>query len=147
MTLTIEEGLYVMNADGSSPRRIVGEMGRRPQNLRWSDDGNGLYFTAAVVGTSNLMFTDLEGEHRPVTEGNHMVSVTDIQSGRAVGTLTSYHVPRNLIAFDVTSGSRLTRTRRPFTKPTAAPSRKSSSVRSKRSGTTRSTIFASTDGS
>ena len=104
----IEEGLYVMNADGSNPRRIVGEMGPRPQNLRWAEDGKGLYFTSAVLGTSNLIFTDLEGEHRPVTEGNHMVSVTDIQSGRAVGTLTSYYVPRNLIAFDVTSGSKLT---------------------------------------
>ena len=104
----IEQGLYVMNADGSNPRVIANEMGSRPIDLNWTEDGSGVYFTAAVRGTSNLFFADLEGQHRPVTDGNHMMRVTDIQSGVAVGTLTSSYVPRNLVAFDLDRASELT---------------------------------------
>ena len=81
----IEAGLYEMNVDGSNPRVIANEMGSRPTDLDWTEDGSGVYFTVAVRGTSNLFFADLEGQHRPVTDGNHMMSVTDIQSGVAGG--------------------------------------------------------------
>jgi dipeptidyl aminopeptidase/acylaminoacyl peptidase len=105
----IEEGIYVMNANGSNPRRIAGEMGRRPGNMTWAADSSGLYFNAAVLGTSNLYLAPLNGEPRPVTKGNHMLSVTDISGdGTAVGTMTSYHVPRNLVSFSLREPSRIT---------------------------------------
>ncbi len=95
----VEEGVYVMNADGSAPRRIASEMGRRPANVIWAEDGTGVYFTAQLKGTSNLHFAPLDGGPRPVTVGAHMLSVTDVASGLAVGTLASHHVPGNLVAF------------------------------------------------
>ncbi len=98
----IEEGIYVMGVDGSNPKQIVGEMGRRPANMTWAEDGSGLYFTARLQGTSNLYFVPLSGEPRAVTEGKHMLNITDVgQGGLAVGTLTGFHLPRNLVSFSL----------------------------------------------
>lgn len=98
----IEEGIYVMGADGANPRLIASEMGRRPANLTWAADGSGVYFTAARLGTSNLYFAPLSGESRAVSDGKQMLRVTDIsKDGLAVGVVSSAHVPRNLIAFSI----------------------------------------------
>ena len=99
-----ENGLYVMDADGSNPRRIAGELGRGLGNVTWAADGSGVYFNASMRGTSNLWFAPLDGEARAVTSGNHMLSVASIDDrGRAVGTLSSYHEPGDLVAFDLAS--------------------------------------------
>ncbi len=101
-----EEIVYVMGADGSSPKVVAQEMGRRPANMMWAEDGSGVYFTAQVRGTSNLYFASVSGDDvHAVTEGNHMVNVTDLSNGTAVGTLTSYHVPKNLISFPTKSAA------------------------------------------
>ncbi len=94
-----ESELYVARADGSGSRVIAREMGRGLSNVTWADDGSGLYFTAGMRGTSNLWFAPLDGEPRSVTEGNHMLSTTDIVGGAAVGTRTSYHEPGSLITY------------------------------------------------
>jgi len=102
----VENGLYVMAADGSGVRLLANEMGRSPGGMRWAHDGSGIYFTASMKGTANLYFAPLEGEPQPVTEGNHMLSVSDIgSSGLAVGTVTSPHVPRDLVSFNVRDAS------------------------------------------
>jgi dipeptidyl aminopeptidase/acylaminoacyl peptidase len=104
----VENGLYVMNADGSGSRLLANEMGRSPGGMRWAHDGSGIYFTASMKGTANLYFAPLEGEPRPVTEGDHMLSVNDInRSGLAVGTVTSPQVPRNLVSFSVRDTSNI----------------------------------------
>jgi dipeptidyl aminopeptidase/acylaminoacyl peptidase len=98
----VENGLYVMNADGSDVRLLANEMGRSPGGMRWAHDGSGIYFTASMKGTANLYFAPLDGEPGPVTEGDHMLSVSDInRSGLAVGTVTSPQVPRDLVSFSV----------------------------------------------
>ena len=104
----VESGLYVMNADGSGARLLANEMGSSPGGMRWAHDGSGIYFTASMKGTANLYFAPLEGEPQPVTEGNHMLSVSDIAtSGMAVGTVTSPYVPRDLVSFNVRNASNI----------------------------------------
>ena len=104
-----EEGLYVMDADGGSPRVIATEMGRRPGIVGWAADGSGVYFGAQLRGTNNLYLAPLEGEVRPVSSGNHMLSVSTVsEDGTAVGVVSSYHTPGNLVAFSVDSPDEMT---------------------------------------
>ena len=97
-----ETGLYVMNADGSSPRRLAGELGRRLGSVTWAADGSGVYFNASMRGTRNLWFVPLDGEPRAITDGSHMLSVSSIdKGGTAVGTVSSYHEPPDIVSFDL----------------------------------------------
>ncbi len=97
-----EEGLYVMAGDGSGSRVLATEMGRRPGIVGWAPDGSGVYFNAQLKGTANLFFAPIADEARPVSAGNHMLSVSTIaEDGTAVGVVSSYHTPGNLVAFDV----------------------------------------------
>ena len=97
-----ENGLWVMDADGSNPRLIADELGSALGTLTWSNDSRGLFFTASILGTANLWYASLDGESRPVTEGNHMLSMTDIGSdGSVVGTRTTYHEPGSIVRFDL----------------------------------------------
>jgi dipeptidyl aminopeptidase/acylaminoacyl peptidase len=105
----VETGLYVMNRDGSNPRRIAGELGRGLGNVTWAPDGSGVYFNSAMKGTANVWFAPVSGEARPVTEGNHMLRFTSIDGdGRTmVGTRSSYHEPGDVISLTVSSPDRV----------------------------------------
>jgi dipeptidyl aminopeptidase/acylaminoacyl peptidase len=95
-----ESELYVVRADGSDSRVVAREMGSGMGNVTWAEDGSGLYFNAAMKGTSNLWFAPVDGEPRPVTRGNHMLSASHVgPGGRAVGTRSSYHEPGSLVVF------------------------------------------------
>ena len=97
-----EEGLYIMAPDGSGSRRIASELGLRLGIVGWAADSSGIYLNARLRGTSNLHFAGADGEVRAVTNGNHMLRVSSISdSGVAVGVVSSYHVPGDLVAFDV----------------------------------------------
>src|SRR5690606_5030465 len=99
--------LYVMNADGSQPR-VLADIDRSPGNLMWAKDGSGVYFTAQNEGSQNLWFAPLRGEPRQVTQGVHMLSVSDISdAGIAVGTRTSFHEPGDIVTFDRRSPAQL----------------------------------------
>jgi dipeptidyl aminopeptidase/acylaminoacyl peptidase len=106
----VENGLYVMDIDGSNPRRIAEELGRGLGNLTWAADGRGVYFNSSMRGNSNLWFAPLDGEPRAVTSGNHMLSMASMTSaGQVVGTVRSYHEPGDLIAFGVEDPNEVTR--------------------------------------
>ena len=108
-----ENWLYVMNADGSGPRRLAEELGRSLGAVTWAPDGSGVYFNTSMRGTANVWFAPLAGEPRAVTNGSHMLSMSSIDvRGRAVGTLSSYHEPPDLVSFDLndpTARRRLTK--------------------------------------
>ncbi|HUE77008.1 MAG TPA: S9 family peptidase [Longimicrobiales bacterium] len=96
-----ESILYVMNADGSDPRPLTAALDRSPNGLMWAEDNSGVYFNVSREGVRDLHFAPLRGSVRRVTEGNHMLSVTDIRGRTAVGTLSSPHEPGDVVAFDL----------------------------------------------
>ncbi len=105
-----ENGLYVMEADGSNPRRIAGEMGGGMGNLTWASDGSGLYFNASMKGTSNVWFAPLRGEARPVTEGNHMLSFASLdRNGTMAATVSGFHEPGDIWTFNAGNPDRMNR--------------------------------------
>ena len=81
--------------------------------MTWAPDGSGVYFNTSMRGTANVWFAPLAGEPRAVTNGSHMLSMSSIDGrGRAVGTLSSYHEPPDLVSFDLndpTARRRLTK--------------------------------------
>ncbi len=102
----INRKIYVMNIDGSEPRLVSGDWDRSLRGIRWSASGDSLYFNARSEGTSNLYRLPLGGTNespvQQVTQGVHMLGVTDISdSGTAVGTVSSFHEPGDVVSFDV----------------------------------------------
>jgi dipeptidyl aminopeptidase/acylaminoacyl peptidase len=92
--------LYVMNADGSNPRALTTEFDRSPGGIEWAADGSAIYFTAQNAGSQNLYRAALGGEVRPVTEGTHMLTTTDIgRTGLAVGVRSTPQRPNEIVAY------------------------------------------------
>ncbi len=98
----IARSLYVMDIDGSNPRALTADLDRSPSGLRWAADNSGVYFTANDHGTRNLYFASRQGNTRPVTSGNHMLTVTDINAnGQAVGVMSDYQNYSVMVGFNV----------------------------------------------
>ncbi|MBI3404670.1 MAG: S9 family peptidase, partial [Acidobacteria bacterium] len=98
----VDNKLYVMRIDGTNPHLMTTKFERSPANLQWATDGSGVYFTAEDRGTSNLHFVSTKGDVRQVTQGNHMLTVSDYnKNGMAVGTLSSYYKPGDVVSFNL----------------------------------------------
>ncbi|MGH7480974.1 MAG: prolyl oligopeptidase family serine peptidase [Longimicrobiales bacterium] len=94
--------LWVVGIDGAGMRRISGDLDRDPEDIEWAADGSGVYFTAEDRGTENVWFASLDGDVRQVTQGEHMLSLSDVaQNGLAVGTRTTPHEPGDVVRFSV----------------------------------------------
>lgn len=93
--------MYVMNLDGSGLKCITEKLDEVPSAPIWSADGNGVYFNLREKGESNVYFADLNGRTKKITSGTHMLSLSDMQNGKAVATWTNPHNARDIIAFDL----------------------------------------------
>ena len=94
--------LYVMGIDGSNPRVLTRSLDRWSSDPHWAPDNSGVYFSVEDRGTINLYFSSLEGEVTQVTRGNHALEDIDINAhGQAVGTLSSYYKPDDVVIFNV----------------------------------------------
>jgi dipeptidyl aminopeptidase/acylaminoacyl peptidase len=104
----VDSKLYVMNSDGSGSR-LLADIDRSPSGMIWAHDGAGIYFGAQNEGSENLYYVALSGgQPRKVTDGKHMLSVSDIHTdGTAVGTLTSPKDPSDIITFNVKSPAQI----------------------------------------
>ena len=105
----ITRKLYVMNRDGSNVRMISDGFDRQASGMIWAPDGSGLYMTVRREGTGNIHFASVDGGVTPVTEGNHMLSVSSIGSGLAVGTLSDYRSPGDIVSFPLGDPCNITR--------------------------------------
>ena len=101
----VDQKIYVMNRDGSNARLASGDWDRTPREMRWAADGSGVYFTAQNEGAQNLYFLPIgagPGKVAQVTSGTHLLDVSDMSSsGLAVGTLTSFHKPADVVSFEI----------------------------------------------
>ncbi len=93
--------LYVIGIDGRGARVISGDLDRDPQDLHWAADGRGVYFTAGDRGSQNLHYAPLNGQLRKVTEGVHMLSLSSMAGGVAVGTRRTSFEPGDVVRFDL----------------------------------------------
>jgi dipeptidyl aminopeptidase/acylaminoacyl peptidase len=97
-----DAAIYVMNADGSSPRALTKEMDRSPAGMFWAPDGSGLWFNADNQGSRHLYFVTLAGRVRAVTSGEAYLTVTDIAAnGTAVGTRMTPTEPTDVVRLSV----------------------------------------------
>ena len=102
--------LHVSPLRGGKPRKIAGELDRDAQQLFWSADGRGVYFTAGDRGTQNVHYASLDGQMQQVTEGVHMLSLSSVsRGGTAAGTRTSYQLPGDVVRIDLKSNGQITR--------------------------------------
>lgn len=104
--------LYVMNIDGTNHRLVSGTWDRSPQNLQWKADGTGVYFTAQDAGVQNFYVLPMAGTRadavQPVTKGTHMLTTTSVsKTGTAVGVLTSFQTPPDIVTYDVANPAQL----------------------------------------
>jgi dipeptidyl aminopeptidase/acylaminoacyl peptidase len=102
----IENKLYIMDIDGRNPKELAIDFDRSPASMFWANDNSGIYFNADFNGTRNLYFAPVKGGYKQVSRGNHMLSVSDInRNGLAVGVVTDYYNPAELISFSVNNPS------------------------------------------
>jgi dipeptidyl aminopeptidase/acylaminoacyl peptidase len=105
----VDSKLYVMGIDGSNPRVLTPALDRTPSGLIWARDGSGIYFGVQSEGSQNLYFASLRGEVKPVTKGEHMLSVADIDgTGLVVGTRTTATAPGDIITFNLKTPDKIT---------------------------------------
>ena len=106
----IESALYVMNADGSSPRILTEGLDRTPSALHWAPDGRGIYFNVSADGYANIFYSSVGGDVRAATEGSQMFGINDASSeGVAVGMWGDAHEPGDIYAFPLNDPNRRTR--------------------------------------
>lgn len=105
----ITSKLYVMDRDGTNSRILTADLDRTPRGLFWARDSRRIYFNVDSEGTRNLYSATLNGRVDQMTDGVHMLSVSDVDAdGQAVGVLASHHEPGDVVSFDIGRPERLT---------------------------------------
>jgi len=61
--------LYVMNADGTEPRLISGNLDRDVERMAWNEKGNGLFIQYTDKGDTKLASMGLTGNLKPIASG------------------------------------------------------------------------------
>ncbi|MGD2215992.1 MAG: S9 family peptidase, partial [Gemmatimonadales bacterium] len=104
----ITSRLYVMDRDGGNPRTLTADLDRSPRGPIWSGDSRRVYFNINSEGTRNLYSVTLDGRVEKLSDGVHMLSVSDINAnGLAVGVLASHHEPGDVVSFNIRRPDRL----------------------------------------
>ena len=98
--------LYVVPiaAAGSSDgmRKISADYDRDPINLRWAQDGTGVYFDADDRGARNVQFASIGGGVRPVTTGRHILSFDSASKDlMAAGVSADLDHPQDVVTFSL----------------------------------------------
>ncbi|PCI64031.1 MAG: peptidase S9 [Kordiimonadales bacterium] len=99
--------LLVMDADGKNGRVLATALNDGPNQLTWDKRGRGVYFSMNSRGHVNLYHVSLKEKMRDVTKGMHVLRFSNISdNGTAVGTLSSFTDPADVVRFNVKTGSK-----------------------------------------
>jgi dipeptidyl aminopeptidase/acylaminoacyl peptidase len=95
--------LYLMNSDGSNKRTLTEGFDRAPSEIRWSEDGSGVFFVTEDRGSQNLWFEPLNGgTPQQLTRGAQILSFNSMShDGLVVGTRTAPDKPTDVFALRV----------------------------------------------
>lgn len=97
-----DASLYVMNTDGTGHRVLTASLDRTPSNLIWAPDNSGVYFNIQDKGTTNVYFAPLKGNYRPITQGNHQLTLNSLSAnGLMAGVWSDPRNPGDIVAFTV----------------------------------------------
>jgi dipeptidyl aminopeptidase/acylaminoacyl peptidase len=99
------ERLYVMNTDGSNVKDLTPKLDRAVSNVKWANNGKGLYFSYDNAGKKHVAYVTLSGKltdktdalgglslGRPYTSGDYDAT----EDGRVVFTLSTGDRPADL---------------------------------------------------
>lgn len=109
--------LYVMNADGSEPMELAGDLDRDISNVQWEANGKGIYFQYDEFGDTKIGHVALTGKVRTITEGLGGLSLgrpyneaafTVSRDHRLAYTLGGPEHPADLAVWDQGENRRLT---------------------------------------
>jgi len=93
--------IHVMDSDGGNARLVSGDFDRPASNLIWANNNRGFHFTAQDEGYVNVFFSNLDGDVRAVTTGQHAISLqsTNRTTSTGVGIRSSFHEPGDVYSF------------------------------------------------
>jgi dipeptidyl aminopeptidase/acylaminoacyl peptidase len=93
--------IHVMDNDGSNARLVAADFDRPASDLMWANNNRGFYFTAQDEGYINVFFSNLNGEVRSVTSGQHAISLqsTNRTTSTGVGVRSTFRDPGDVHSF------------------------------------------------
>lgn len=109
--------LYVMDRDGSNPKRLAADLDRDIRSPRWSRDGKGLYVILEQKGTAHVYYMGLDGSERPITSGpvrfatsySGSDSFSVSNNGRVAVVRSSPSEPPDVVTFPLGKPTEITR--------------------------------------
>ncbi len=97
-----EGRLWMMNADGTNPHAVSGNLDRPISGVLWAPDASGVYFGVESEGSKNEYFVTPAGQPRALTAGKHMLTTTDVSAaGVAVGVRSTPTTPNDITTYSV----------------------------------------------
>lgn len=97
--------LYLVGLHGQGMRALSSDLDRDVGSVLWAQDGQGVFFTAGDRGTQNVHFAATDGTVRPITQGTHMLGLSSMARGLAVGTRSAPLDPTDIVRFSLSDGT------------------------------------------
>ena len=92
--------LYLMDSSGGRKRLLAGDLPNSVRSVVWAPDNSGVYYLMSERGVANVYFVSRDGERRPVTTGNHVLSqLTLAANGQAAAVRSTSDRPGYLVTF------------------------------------------------
>jgi dipeptidyl aminopeptidase/acylaminoacyl peptidase len=92
--------LYLMDSSGGRKRLLAGDLPNSVRSVVWAPDNSGVYYLMSERGVANVYYVSRDGERRPVTTGNHVLSqLTLAANGQAAAVRSTSDRPGYLVTF------------------------------------------------